>query len=180
MIEVNDDPLDIQASMTDEDDASPRITARRINDKGDGIDVGEGFPEDNAEEFDEPALMTEEPAASPDIPSSMMEVNDDPLDIQASVTDEDDAPLRITARPTKDKAEQMSLRDALPRDRAEGMEEPASMANERDDGTDFGDDRPSLIDALTGIRDASTEVIAAVTRRLAEVIEPTPKWIDVG
>jgi len=60
------------------------------------------------------------------------------------------------------------------------MEEPASMANERDDGTDFGDDRPSLIDALTGIRDASTEVIAAVTRRLAEVIEPTPKWIDVG
>ena len=110
----------------------------------------------------------------------MIEVNDAPLDIQASMTDEDDAPPRITARPTKDKAERMNVRDGSPGDKAEGIHEPASMADERDDGIDFGDDRPNLIDALTGIRDASTEVIAAVTRRPSEVIEPTPKRIDVG
>jgi len=110
----------------------------------------------------------------------MIEVNDAPLDIQASMTDEDDAPPGTTARPINDKANGIDVGEGLPGDRAEEIDEPASMANERDDGIDFGDDRPNLIDALTGIRDASTEVIAAVTRRPSEVIEPTPKRIDVG
>jgi len=100
MIEAGDARSKGRSPIIDGGDAVTRVTARRIENKAEVIDVDDAPPRENAAPTKEPAEPPSQRDEPIEIDDESIEIHDEPIDVDDGLPDIDDDRIEEPAEPT--------------------------------------------------------------------------------